>query len=63
MVWGIIQTFRSSLKYRGGWKGLLEHMYTVRIIFPSLSYNFGIPRRDAPTAPPLINEVLRVLPF
>jgi hypothetical protein len=38
-------------------------MYTVRIIFPSLSYNFGIPRRDAPTAPPLINEVLRVLPF
>ena len=29
MVYSIIQNFRRSLKYRGGWKGLFEHMYTV----------------------------------
>lgn len=29
MVWGIINNFKVSLRYRGGWKGLLEHMYTV----------------------------------
>lgn len=28
MVWGVIRTVQQSLKYRGGWKGLLEHMYT-----------------------------------
>ena len=29
MVWGVVQNFRASLKYRGGWKGLIDHMYTV----------------------------------
>ena len=29
MVYGLIRTVQASLKYRGGWKGLLEHMYTV----------------------------------
>jgi hypothetical protein len=29
MVVSIIQTFRNALKYRGGWRGLLEHMYAV----------------------------------
>jgi hypothetical protein len=29
MVWGLIETFRHSLKYRGGWQGLFNHMYTV----------------------------------
>ena len=29
MVYSVIQTFRLALKYRGGWRGLLEHMYTV----------------------------------
>jgi len=28
MVYGMIQSFRTALKYRGGWRGLLEHMYT-----------------------------------
>lgn len=29
MVYGLIQSFRYALKYRGGWRGLIEHMYTV----------------------------------
>lgn len=29
MVYGVIQNFIQGLKYRGGWRGLLEHMYTV----------------------------------
>jgi hypothetical protein len=29
MVWGLIQNVRQALKYRGGWKGLYENMYTV----------------------------------
>jgi len=28
MVWGLIENFRHALKYRGGWKGLYNHMYT-----------------------------------
>jgi NADH:ubiquinone oxidoreductase subunit len=28
MVYGVIRTFQAALKYRGGWRGLLEHMYT-----------------------------------
>ncbi|KAL7464838.1 hypothetical protein ACHAXS_005163 [Conticribra weissflogii] len=28
MVYGVIRNFQAALKYRGGWKGLLEHMYT-----------------------------------
>ena len=28
MVWGVVKNVQQSLKYRGGWKGLLEHMYT-----------------------------------
>uniref|UniRef100_A0A7S1CZ94 NADH dehydrogenase [ubiquinone] 1 alpha subcomplex subunit 12 n=1 Tax=Cyclophora tenuis TaxID=216820 RepID=A0A7S1CZ94_CYCTE len=28
MVWSVIQNFRQGLKYRGGWRGLIEHMYT-----------------------------------
>ncbi|KAL7569012.1 hypothetical protein ACA910_021299 [Epithemia clementina (nom. ined.)] len=28
MVYGVIMNFRQALKYRGGWWGLLEHMYT-----------------------------------
>jgi hypothetical protein len=31
MVWGVIQNVRFALKYRGGWRGLLEHMYTVGV--------------------------------
>ena len=30
MVYGVIMNFVQSAKYRGGWRGLLEHMYTVR---------------------------------
>ena len=30
MVWGVIQNFHQALRYRGGWRNLLEHMYTVR---------------------------------
>jgi len=33
MVWSVIQNFKQSLKYRGGWRNLLEHMYTVRSCF------------------------------
>lgn len=29
MVYGVIRNVQAALKYRGGWKGLLEHMYTV----------------------------------
>ena len=29
MVYGLIRSVQASLKYRGGWKGLFEHMYTV----------------------------------
>jgi len=28
MVWGAIENFRHALKYRGGWRGLFNHMYT-----------------------------------
>lgn len=28
MVYGVIRSVQAALKYRGGWKGLLEHMYT-----------------------------------
>jgi NADH:ubiquinone oxidoreductase subunit len=28
MVWGLVRNFQKSVKYRGGWKGFLEHMYT-----------------------------------
>ena len=30
MVYSITRTVQASLKYRGGWKGLFEHMNTVR---------------------------------
>lgn len=33
MVLSIIRNVQKSLQYRGGWKGLLEHMYTVSIMF------------------------------
>jgi hypothetical protein len=29
MVYGVIRSVQAALKYRGGWKGLYEHMYTV----------------------------------
>jgi hypothetical protein len=29
MVYSVIRNVQKALKYRGGWKGLLEHMYTV----------------------------------
>ena len=29
MVYGVISNFRQALQMRGGWKGLLDHMYTV----------------------------------
>lgn len=38
MVYGLIRTVQASLKYRGGWKGLLEHMYTVS---PPIGGNAG----------------------
>lgn len=28
MVYGVVRNIQAALKYRGGWKGLLEHMYT-----------------------------------
>jgi len=28
MVWGLVETVRHSLKYRGGVRGLLQHMYS-----------------------------------
>ncbi|KAL9185452.1 hypothetical protein ACHAXT_003229 [Thalassiosira profunda] len=28
MVYGVVRNFQAALKYRGGWKGLFEHMYT-----------------------------------
>lgn len=28
MVYGLIRSVQAALKYRGGWKGLYEHMYT-----------------------------------
>ncbi|KAG7361497.1 NADH:ubiquinone oxidoreductase 17.2 kD subunit-like protein [Nitzschia inconspicua] len=28
MPWGLIENFRTALQYRGGWKGLLQHMYS-----------------------------------
>ncbi|MGK3733458.1 MAG: hypothetical protein ACI8RD_000318 [Bacillariaceae sp.] len=33
MVVGLVQNVRTALKYRGGWKGLFQLMYTVRINF------------------------------
>lgn len=30
MPLGLIETVRTALRYRGGWKGLFNHMYTVR---------------------------------
>jgi hypothetical protein len=32
-MYGVIMNFIQAYKYRGGWRGLLEHMYTVRIVF------------------------------
>jgi hypothetical protein len=29
MVLSVVKNFQQALKYRGGWRGLLEHMYTV----------------------------------
>ena len=29
MVYGLIRSVQAAVKYRGGWKGLFEHMYTV----------------------------------
>jgi hypothetical protein len=29
MVYAVIRSVQAALKYRGGWKGLFEHMYTV----------------------------------
>jgi hypothetical protein len=31
MVLGLVQQIQQSLKYRGGWKGLLQHMYAVSL--------------------------------
>jgi len=28
MVYGLIRSVQAAVKYRGGWKGLMEHMYT-----------------------------------
>ena len=29
MGYGLIRSVQAAVKYRGGWKGLFEHMYTV----------------------------------
>ena len=42
MVYGVIRSFQAALKYRGGWGGLLEHMYTVRIHRPQIRMNVDI---------------------
>jgi len=45
MVYGVVKTFQAALKYRGGWRGLLEHMYTVSVcvcVFFSSSSLLGI---------------------
>jgi hypothetical protein len=31
MVLSVVRNFQHALKYRGGWRGLLEHMYTVSL--------------------------------
>ena len=41
MVYGVIMNFVQSAKYRGGWRGLLEHMYTVRDV-PLVSTNLSV---------------------
>ncbi len=33
MVYSVVKTFQAALKYRGGWRGLVEHMYTVSLFF------------------------------
>lgn len=30
MVYGFVKSIQQAVKYRGGWKGLMEHMYSVR---------------------------------
>jgi hypothetical protein len=32
MVYGVIRSVQAALKYRGGWRGLWEHMYTVSVV-------------------------------
>ena len=38
MVVGFVKHIQSALKYRGGWKGLFELGYTVRIILFLLAF-------------------------
>jgi hypothetical protein len=33
MVYGLIENFRYALQYRGGWRNLFKHMYTVRCVW------------------------------
>jgi len=40
MVYSLVQNFRYALKYRGGWKGLFEHMYSVRTYGSLAGWNF-----------------------
>lgn len=55
MVVSIIQNVRLGLKYRGGWRGLLEHMYTVSTMVDS---------RWSVISPPFApNEILKTKHF
>ena len=38
MVYSVVKNFQKALKYRGGWKGLLEHMYTVSLHAVDMEY-------------------------
>lgn len=47
MVWAIVESVRHSLKYRGGWRNLFNHMYSVRhgrllLHFPEFPYSMPI---------------------
>lgn len=55
MVWSVIKTVEKGLKFRGGWYGLLEHMYTVRnyaerlfciMVLVNLMFSNQFPFRD-----------------
>jgi hypothetical protein len=47
MVYGVVKTFQAALKYRGGWRGLIEHMYTVSGSLRAGQFCFGMCSKSA----------------
>jgi len=47
MVYGLVKTFQAALKYRGGWRGLIEHMYTVSGSLRAGQFCFGTCSKSA----------------